>query len=504
MRILVVEDEVRIRKGMSKLIESHTPHTVVGEAQNGQEGMEMALLYVPDLIITDIRMPVMDGLEMMHQLRENNGGEGDWHFVILSGYSEFEYAKKALQYGADDYLLKPLTPDDVIKLLDSIEEKLKREKRKKQEKPERMLRNYLIEKEDTAIEQLCEVCGFERKERLRLVSAYVGNLSQTDRNCCTDRMMKIKNIYPEQKIYYFFTESTREFIIVTSETIGDTLRGEIEDKLLKRKAAERLWVWTTGCVNGFDRLRAVYYEVSALYEYGLVLDTGKMIDCAQADRLDFGEYSYPQKEKKNIQNAFYKKDKQAFEQSLDHFIETMVTVGTNPYKLREEYMQMAYFLLNLAKENNDRIYEQMQNMGIIQNIGNAVTQNEMKQIFTRILQVFLSNMEEAQNISNYVILRAIDYIRNQYNESISLEGLAEVLDITPEYLSTLFNREMGETFSSFLKKFKISQAKRLLKDTDKKIYEIAQEVGYSDPKYFNRVFKEVEGISPGDFRALNK
>ena len=117
MRILIVEDEVRIRNGMANLIEHHTEHTVIGEAQNGEEGLEMALLYMPDLIITDIRMPVMDGLEMMRRLRAQ---DGDWHFVILSGYSEFEYAKKAIQYGADDYLMKQLAPDDVINLLDSI------------------------------------------------------------------------------------------------------------------------------------------------------------------------------------------------------------------------------------------------------------------------------------------------------------------------------------------------------------------------------------------------
>lgn len=127
MRVLIVEDEIRIRKGMAKLIENHTEHTVIGEAQNGKEGMEMALLYEPDLIITDIRMPVMDGLEMMRQLQET---EEKWHFVILSGYSEFEYAKKAIRYGADDYLIKPLAPEDVMKLLDSMEEKLKKERTK--------------------------------------------------------------------------------------------------------------------------------------------------------------------------------------------------------------------------------------------------------------------------------------------------------------------------------------------------------------------------------------
>ena len=84
-----------------------------------------------------------------------------------------------------------------------------------------------------------------------------------------------------------------------------------------------------------------------------------------------------------------------------------------------------------------------------------------------------------------------------------MEEVADNLDITPEYLSTLFNRETGENFTSFLKKFRMSHAKRLLKGTDKKISDIAIEVGYSDPKYFSRVFKAEEGISPGDYRTLN-
>lgn len=166
-------------------------------------------------------------------------------------------------------------------------------------------------------------------------------------------------------------------------------------------------------------------------------------------------------------------------------------------------MQMAYFLLNLAKENDNRIYEMLQNLNVTQNIGNAVTYSELHSVFEHMVQVIAENMEERQNISNFVILRAIDFIRNHYNESISLDMIASNLDITPEYLSTLFNREVGENFSSFLKKFRISHAKRLLKGTDKKIYEIAETVGYSDSKYFNRVFKEIEGISPGDFRSLN-
>lgn len=500
MRVLVVEDEVRIRKGMAKLIESHTQHTVVGEASNGQEGMDMALLYVPDLIITDIRMPVMDGLEMMHQLRDKSD---DWHFVILSGYSEFEYAKKAIQYGADDYLIKPLAPDDVIKLLDSIEDRLKKERKKKQEKPERLLRNYLIEKEDISTEQICEICGFEEDEKLRIISAYVGNLSQEDRNACEERMGKCKAAYQDKKIYYFFTESTREFIVVMQAGAWESIKKELENKLLSRKAAERMWIWTASEINGAEDLRDTYIGLTKMYEYALVADTGEILDEQSISDYKAEEFTYPQKNRKKIQDAFYKKEKQQFENEIDIFVKSTGAAKVKPSKMREEYMQMAYFLLNLAKENDNRIYEMLQNLNVTQNIGNAVTYSELHSVFEHMVQVIAENMEERQNISNFVILRAIDFIRNHYNESISLDMIASNLDITPEYLSTLFNREVGENFSSFLKKFRISHAKRLLKGTDKKIYEIAETVGYSDSKYFNRVFKEIEGISPGDFRSLN-
>ena len=137
---------------------------------------------------------------------------------------------------------------------------------------------------------------------------------------------------------------------------------------------------------------------------------------------------------------------------MTKFTDEMSRLKIRPRQIKEEYLQMAYFLSNLAKENDGRIYEQLQNLNVIQNIGNAVTEHELKSIFANMVQVFLNNMNGQQNISNYIILRAIDYIRNHFQEGISLESVAENLDITPEYLSTLFNREVGENFTSFLKK----------------------------------------------------
>lgn len=503
MRILIVEDEIKIRRGMANLLEKNTEHTVVGEAKNGQEGLEMALQYQPDLVITDIRMPKMNGLEMIQALREQGGS---WRFVILSGYSEFEYAKQAIRFGVDDYLIKPLAPEDVIDLLQTIEEKIAKEVRKSLGKPEKMLKDYLLEhhREASYLENLALVCDVEQEDSFCLISAYMGTAVQEQRNYCMERFAKLKEQFPKQKFFCFFIESTREFICLTQDRNREQIQEELEQRLLKRKLHKLEWVWTRSSFKGLEHLKSQYERQRGFYLYGLVGEYDEFISQEWVDNFEPIESQYPKNLENKLQKTFYGENKELFTEAARNFEVEMGSFKTRPVQIKESYMKMVNFLINLGQENNRVIYEQLQNLNVVRNIGAAVTKKELNGIFEEVLTVFINNMGRRQDISNYTIKRTIDYIRDHYSESISLEGVADSLDITPEYLSTLFNREMDENFSVFLKKFRISHAKRLLKGTDKKIYEVAQEVGYSDPKYFNRVFKEEEGISPGDYRSLQK
>lgn len=501
MRILVVEDEVKIRKGISNLIGKHTEHTVIGEAKNGVEGYEMALRYQPDVVITDIRMPEMDGLLMMQKLQESGGV---WHFVILSGYSEFEYAKQALRCGADDYLLKPLAPEDVTKILSSIQEKIKKEMERTQGKPEKKLRDYLIENELSSMDELVAVCGLKEHGNLRLLCAYMGNAGQEDKNICLERFQKFRQMFPEQKMYWLFAESTKEFICIMEDWNWEQIRSELEGKLLGRKLADGPWVWTSGRAEGLIGLKEAYERMKALYLYGLALGYGRFLTEERVKEFVPASYQYPRVLESRLQKAFHMENRDEFKEGEEEFLKEIRKASAAPEQMKECCMKMAYFQVSLAQEHNSGIYEQLQKLNIVKNISSAVTWRELENIFQEMADIFLQHMGQREDISNYTIKRTIDYIRMHYQESISLEGAAAILDITPEYLSTLFNREMGINFTVFLKKFRISHAKRLLKGTDKKIYEIAQDVGYADPKYFNRVFKEEEGISPGDYRSLQR
>ena len=168
-------------------------------------------------------------------------------------------------------------------------------------------------------------------------------------------------------------------------------------------------------------------------------------------------------------------------------------------EIRNGAVKLITRMMDIAKEINQKAYESLLEKDYLKALFLAYTQTEIRDILMKCGNT-ICDRKKKESISNYTISRTIEYIRTHYQEGISLEKTAEILNITPEYLSMLFKREMGMNFSVFLKEFRISHAKRLLKGTDMKIYEVAQECGYSNSNYFTKVFKEVTGISPAEYR----
>jgi two-component system response regulator YesN len=502
MRILIVEDEIKIRRGLASLISKHTEHIVVGEAKNGLEGFEMAERFQPDLVITDVRMPVMDGLEMIRRMREKKMPQ---LFLILSGYSEFEYARKAIKYGCEDYLLKPLAPEDITETLRRIEEKLEKEI-KPPEKVERIFRDYLIGNGEQQFneEELAKKAGFSADGRYIMISAYMNWSGIDQKKNCVQWLEKLKE-KNAITVVYFFIESSGELICIMKEESWNKVKKQIEERLISNPVFKRGWVWCRNQADTITGLKEIYRKkLREQYMYSMVLGEDRLLDNAQIQAFEPEEYQYPRYLEHRMQEAVLGSHPEELRAAGTEFMNVMRTIKVRPAQISESYMKMCSFLFTLLYDMRKNIYDQMEKLEPIKNIGAAVTSQNLEKIFSEILHVIAEGIEQKENIRNYAIRRAIDYIRLHYQESISLEDVAGRLDITPEYLSTLFNREMGQNFSVFLKKFRISHAKRLLKGTNKKIYEISKEVGYTDPKYFNRVFKEEEGVSPGDYRALNR
>lgn len=501
MRILIVEDEIKIRTGMSRLISAQTEHTVVGEARNGKEGLEMICSLRPELVISDIRMPVMGGLEMLEEVKRVGIR---CHFIILSGYSEFEYAQKALRCGVDDYLLKPLAPEDVTSLLDRMQARITEEMRLNAQSAEGLMRDLLLGVRTGTqrdYEKLRQEAAFTETEPCFLVAGYIGNTDITYLETLQEQWEKMRKHCPEYVALKTMIENTGEvFFLIQGKMTEAELCAKLQKRLYRGLSSKDMPVWVVKKLESLQMLGKAGEEMREWYLYGMIFGYSQMITQEMIRSFEKRPYQYPSHLEGRIRVSVCQGSEQSLQKDAEAFMDYVRRMNCHPRYYRKAYSKMLAYIENVCGEVNQDAFRQIQSRDLVKAVSDAVTIGELEENLQKTIHIILASRDKREDIRNYTIRRAINFIREHYMENISLELLADHLQITPEYLSTLFNKEMGLNFTTFLKEFRISHAKRLLKGTDKKIYEISNAVGYNDPRYFNRVFKDEVGLSPGDYR----
>ena len=505
MRIIVVEDEVKIREGMVKLIEKHTDHTIVATAVNGMEGYDLILRYHPDLVITDIRMPEMDGLQMLENLKSKGKMQ---RAVLLTGYSEFAYARKAIGIGGImDYLLKPIGPLEVVKLLNNINEKIIGEHEEKQGEVKNLIRELALNetvKEETTYQKLMSMAGFQEHFTYQLYLGYIGAQDSDYRQEFQEILDQIVDKNKSIVCYTSYLNHAQEVICLVGGTTGlKDFQIEFERKVLYsfRNAKHRLF-WCMEELPTISKIHEKMKDLKELLSQGVALHSKKLIRVSDLKQVEFETFVYPIEIEKEIKDGICSGDKSRIKEGMDHFILYMKSHTFPASDIKNGFMKLILFMTGLYQEFDAYLYDKMKNMYSLKKIGMFHTFWEIEDHLAQLTEMITEDREEKEDIRNYTIKRVMNYIRKHYQEGITLEEVASKLSITPEYLSTLFNREMGMNFTTFLKQFRISHAKRLLKGTNMKIYEISQAVGYRDSKYFMRVFKEELGISAKEFREM--
>lgn len=507
MRIVIVEDEVKIREGMGKLIASHTDHIIVGEAVNGEEGLEMILRFKPNLVITDIRMPKMDGLTMIKELYER---KIPIHTVILSGYSEFDYAKKAIRYGVDDYLLKPLAAEDVKDMLDKVNDKIIAEDQLLYGAPETLMKDLLfgnVEENEEGYQKLKQACGLKNGLVYEMMAGYIGNAEPEYRQKVEKRVEELKVKFKSMIIYLFYRENEQIFYcLAVGERKEDFLKWE--ESFYRRMIAMELSqmerpAWAKEIFNDYTMLKNIGKILKSYLSYALVLGDEIWITKENVARYEPEEFVYPADVNNKMKNAVCQGSQEGIINAAKLFIKYMKEHRFDAADIHQAFSKSYFLIMDTLQDIDQSLYGELQSANVLQLMADALTWKELENAYGDIVRILTGPKVRREDISNYVIKKAINYIREHFQEGITQEEVSRKLEITPEYLSTLFNREMGINFSTFLKQFRISHAKRLLKGTDLKIYEIAKAVGYHDSKYFARVFKEEQGISPAEYRQIN-
>jgi len=506
MKIVIVEDEIRIREGIAKLIKKlGADYEVLGEASDGEEGIALCLEKTPDLIITDIRMPKMDGIEMLSQLNEKGVKS---KAIVVSAYSEFEYARGAMKLGVTEYLLKPISLMDFSTALNNVRLQIQEEQLKKPkgigtlEQTVNDLYFGSIEINDEINQYLKESFSINPYEKVWIVNAYLGELY----NDC-DRYKRMLSSLIQEKgigecavIEAPFRQSLL-FIVYNCSSFQELERW-FQYRILQSDLAGIIF----GCIEAENMLsmRKAYETLSQYMDWNVSFEKEILISYPKIKNIQTSICSYPMDAEAILRAALCSSDKakvvKTFERFHSNFTDGKVY---EPRVIKDCYVRFLWFAMELARDLGNVDARKIERQEILKGIMAANSKQELKRLSDDILEIITRESEITDNINDLTVKRAKRIIHEYYSDGITLEEIASKLGITPEYLGTKFRMETGVTFSNYMRDYRISKAKELLLGTNLKLYEIADKVGYNDPKYFSRVFKDATGYLPVDYRKMN-
>lgn len=511
MRIVIVEDEIRIREGISKLLGKIDPsYEIVGEAENGWAGLELVKAARPDLVITDIKMPEMDGLQMLEEFHKDGLLI---KAIVLSAYSEFAYAQQAIHLGVSEYILKPVAVGELAQSLKNVEDQLKEARRNEGEHPEKLrsLENICIGllmgtvAADRELETyLSGQYGIDPGGEFALLSFYLGKQYERERKHTAieiETMLKGMGGVP----HCLFHLPEKSEILVLLYRWGDLAKAEreisnylVHHRGIGQRAVSAGWY----AFQGLSRLSGAFQTLQKYMDWALVLGSSVLIVYPKITQVQTQPLSYPVELEKEMRRELCAGRQKRIQQVGRAFREYFAN-GTvyAPREIKESYVRFLWSILNVGKEIDIEPLKAVGQQELLEDIMSAVTYDELEEILAGVTARI---PVEGERDDNYLIQRTKSLIHEFYRQGITLDEIAGQLKITPEYLGMQFHRETGSNFSSYMKKYRVKKAKELLIGSRMKLYEIASAVGYSDPKYFSRVFKEVTGELPAEYRKRHQ
>lgn len=507
MRLLIVEDEIRIREGIQKLLgKMRQDYHIVGEAENGEEGLRMLKELKPDIVITDIRMPKMDGLEMMtNAVKEGITSKA----IVLSAYSEFEYARQAMKLGVTEYLLKPISLNEFAQALEHVELQVEKDR---QEKPAKIgtLEQILYDFMNGRMEMDADINTYlqrryqmEDTQKLILIYVYLGSRYEEERDGAVKQLRHVFSMYPDLS-FCILDLMYRKSLVVVLYHYKDAhdLERWLQQQILKQKPRYMTFGWTE--VGGVAQLKKGLDSLNPYMDWNLSFDEEILISYPKITHVQTVPCIYPIELETRIKVAICSDDwdKAKALMALFHnsFLDGKIYA---PKEIKECYVRFLWAVMGIAKELGCINFESLKQQKLLEMIMEAKRREELEGA-AEFLFDYIKPREEEKEVTHLTVRRVRSMIQEFYQSGITLDEIASKLNVTPEYLGTQFHKEMGLTFSTYMKNFRINKAKELLCGTHMKLYEIAAKVGYSDPKYFSKVFKEMTGQLPADYRKTLK
>lgn len=511
MRVVIVEDEIRIREGLIRLLgKINRDIEVVGVAENGIEGLETIQRLQPDLVITDIRMPRMEGLEMLQLLHAQH-----LYFktIVLSAYSEFAYAQQAIKLGVCEYLIKPIAAEELLLAIKNIEAQIIHERSLRTQPLQqlRTIKNILysillsgMTVDDELSSFLKSIYNLDPDSEFIIADIYLG----------ADYPLYNKPLVSELNL--LLKDASYEFSLLENPQHNETLiviynienPDETEKRLKYLLLKQAKTITECDCAMGQYRfaglanMRECVIKLRKNLDWSMTIREKQVITFQQTEKIHCESLPYPIELESRAKSEICSLDYKKLDETFCLFLNHLRTHIFRPAEMKETMIRFLWSVISVLKEMDFSVYEKMEQQALMEKIATSVTWNELSGALTLLRKSLCCN--DIIQTTSLTVRRAKSMVHEYYSQGITLDEIAAKLNITPEYLGTLFQKEMGINFSTYIKNYRINKAKGLLIGTDMKLYDVASLVGYTDPKYFSRVFREVTGQLPADFRKLYK
>jgi two-component system, response regulator YesN len=512
MKIAIVEDELRIREGLARLIRKiDSSYEIVGEAEDGLAGVRIIARLRPELVITDVRMPDLDGLEMLSRLEEKSIKV---KAIVLSAYSDFSYARQAIKLGVSEYLLKPINVGDLTRALKRVEQQIALEQgpRRKEEglTLEGVLYSLILggSRVDEDLRSfLTRRWGVKTEGCFALAAIHVGSSYDSEAKGLLKRAQSILAKAPGFEHRLLELEDARMLVVIAFNVDNEgALRDWFAGSFLPRLKEARpkgICVGWASC-GDIARLRDTMQELDACLDWNIVLGGECLLVWPDVNRKSAVPLAYPIAIESAVRSAFCAHDRERYETAIGEFMRSLHGDKVYaPKEIKSAFVRFVWSVLNVAREIEYESYASLDQQKILERITFAVTWPELEEAANILLRLFPRDEGEAQ-VDGSIVRRAKNLVRELYSQGISLNEVALKVSVTSEYLSAQFHRTTGVTFSSYVRDYRVQKAKELLIGTNLKLHSVGEQVGYEDAKYFCRVFKETTGLNPSEYRKANR
>lgn len=512
-KVLIVEDEKEKARGIAYLVEKYNPLcTPIRLAHDGEEGYETALEYQPDIILSDIRMPGMDGLEMIRALQKKNLHA---EFIILSGYAEFSYAKKAIELGVKNFITKPVDEKELSATLSEVCREIS-EQRSTADSLSKLnddVRNYALRDFLTGDFLTGKTDpGYTVREWLE----QVGILQQYKQYTCMliewEEASKMEEgALPEQDgfLYGVKTGTGQMAVIAAADDMRMGDKRRLAERILQKAGEEggSVSVGVGSTYQNYTQLPDAYKEARVALNYRILKRSKTVILYEELYDMENRTDLITEKEIEQLKERIDRFDQEGFHIAVKGIFNRVLS--ENQLSLPE--LQKLSLNIVLQGLHNIPTAQLQMNEYFGKNLFTLKSIEKFKTIEQ--LENWIINMVSSMNElmlkdsvpkKKDVITEAKEYIRQHYNQNMTLNDISKQFFINPYYFSQLFKKKTGMTYQNYLINYRIDRAKKLLAETDLRIYEVCKLVGYSDVNHFNQIFDRSEGMKPSEYRQRYK